>query len=532
MNNLLQEKTIIVNKPKRHAGVYAILNILEKKVYIGETNDFYHRIPEHIIGIFENSNNENQNILNAQTHNFEIFVLLDMLDTYDKNSKNNNQYSQEQLWLFHETLYMYLFCSYGFKLYNKVGHDNDKRSFLNNSYSDPDDLYRGLQKYCQEKNINENDISKGILEDDKKSLLSQAIEQLETDFDNYFNVPISTFSTLSPMELDEIWTNHLSSIKKNDLFSICTLKNYRSVCNSLFQVKLSVEELKSYGKYENDADKMDKIKKLTLDEFIDLIDKGAFDHCIFSKFGHYITQSPADILQTKLYDLNHNHYNDLNLEEFAISKNSSNICFWALKRLNLEGTRKNLQEMKETPCYVIMPYTTSKNQFKKNNNSYFNISDKFNKAPDNTWDEYRNSLHKKQNDSSIITDYSLDHKKRTKKEKIPNNMIPPIATTSEKINALLISELFYLDSQFTDNVKNIYPFFSSFNKDMIKNELTNTFSSSCSHTCAKLKDRNNLIEYLKDFNIETDKNDSSDEDTGDTAFLIAKIEYPYIIALH
>ena len=84
------------------------------------------------------------------------------------------------------------------------------------------------------------------------------------------------------------------------MVSICTLKNYRSVCNSLFQVKLSVKELKSYGEYENNADKMAKIKKLTLDEFIDLIDKGAFDHCIFSKFGHYITQSPADILQTKL----------------------------------------------------------------------------------------------------------------------------------------------------------------------------------------------------------------------------------------
>ena len=71
MNNLLQEKTIIVNKPQRHAGVYAILNILEKKVYIGETNDFYHRIPEHIIGIFENSNNENHNILK---HNSGFFT--------------------------------------------------------------------------------------------------------------------------------------------------------------------------------------------------------------------------------------------------------------------------------------------------------------------------------------------------------------------------------------------------------------------------------------------------------------------------
>ena len=151
MNNLPQEKTIIVNKPQRHAGVYAILNILEKQVYIGETIDFYHRIPEHIIGILENSDNEN--LLNAQTHNFEIFVLLDMVDTYAKNKKN--EYSQEQLWLFHETLYMYLFRTYGFKLYNKVGHDNDKRSFLNNSYDNLDELYHGLQKYCQEKNIPE-----------------------------------------------------------------------------------------------------------------------------------------------------------------------------------------------------------------------------------------------------------------------------------------------------------------------------------------------------------------------------------------
>lgn len=529
MNNLLQEKTIIVNKPQRHAGVYAILNILEKKVYIGETNDFYHRIPEHIIGILENSNNENQNILNAQTHNFEIFVLLDMLDIYDKNRINNNQYSQEQLWLFHETLYMYLFCSHGFKLYNKVGHDNDKRSFLNNSYGNPDDLYRGLQKYCQEKNIDENDISI----DNKESLLNQAEKQLKEDFEKYFNVSISDFSTLSPMELDEIWTNRLSSIKKNNkLVSICTLKNYQSVCNSLFQVKLSVEELKSYGKYENDADKMDKIKKLTLDEFIDLIDKGAFDHCIFSKFGHYITQSPADILQTKLYDLNHNHYNDLNLDEFGISNNSSNICFWALKRLNLEGTRKNLQEMKETPCYVIMPYTTSKDSFKKDNKTHFNINNNLNKNPQESWEQYCKTLHEQQNNSFIITEYSLNHDEKTRKNKIPTSMIPPIAATSEKVNALLISDFFYLDSKFTGNSESIYPFFSSFTSKMAKNELTNTFSRSCSHTCAKLKDRNNLIKYLKEFNIETDKNDSSDEDAGDTAFLIAKIEYPYIIALH
>lgn len=33
MNNMLQEKSIIVNKPQRHAGVYAILNILEKSIH-------------------------------------------------------------------------------------------------------------------------------------------------------------------------------------------------------------------------------------------------------------------------------------------------------------------------------------------------------------------------------------------------------------------------------------------------------------------------------------------------------------------
>lgn len=531
MNNLPQEKTIIVNKPQRHAGVYAILNILEKQVYIGETIDFYHRIPEHIIGIFENSDNEN--LLNAQTHNFEIFVLLDMVDTYAKNKKN--EYSQEQLWLFHETLYMYLFRTYGFKLYNKVGHDNDKRSFLNNSYDNLDELYHGLQKYCQEKNIPEEEISKEkILKNGKTPLLFLAKNQLEKDFKNYYNVSISAISTLSHIELQKIWKNRLSTVKKNNLVAVCTLKNYCSVCNSLFQVKLPVNELAAYGSTTspNAPDNMAQIKELTLDKFIDLIGKGAFDHCIFSKFGHYITQSPADILQTKLYDLYHNHYNTLNLDKIATINNSSNICFWALKRLNLEGTRKNLQEMEKNSCYVIMPYTTSKNQFKKDNNTASIICNKLNKDPHDSWADYCKNLHKEQNNSSIITYYSLDHNEKTRKEKIPTSMIPPIATTSEKIYALLISELFYLDPQFTDNAKDIYPFFSSFNKKMVKNELTNTFSSSCSHTCAKLKDRNNLIEYLKKFNTKTVKNDSNDENAGDTAFLIAKLEYPYIIALH
>lgn len=537
MNNLPQEKTIIVNKPQRHAGVYAILNILEKQVYIGETIDFYHRIPEHIIGILENSDNEN--LLNAQTHNFEIFVLLDMVDTYAKNKKN--EYSQEQLWLFHETLYMYLFRTYGFKLYNKVGHDNDKRSFLNNSYDNLDELYHGLQKYCQEKNIPEEEISKEkILKNGKTPLLFLAKNQLEKDFKNYYNVSISAISTLSHIELQKIWKNRLSTVKKNNLVAVCTLKNYRSVCNSLFQVKLPVNELAAYGSTTspNAPDNMAQIKELTLDKFIDLIDKSAFDHCIFSKFGHYITQSPADILQTKLYDLYHNHYNTLNLDKIATINNSSNICFWALKRLNLEGTRKNLQEMEKNSCYVIMPYTTSKNQFKKDNNTASIICNKLNKDPHDSWADYCKNLHNEQNNSSIITYYSLDHNKKTRKEKIPTSMIPPIATTSEKIYALLISEFFYLDPQFTDDVQSIYPFFHSIDKKGNIKELVTTFlrytgkPTSCSHTCAKLKDRNNLIEYLKKFNTKTVKNDSNDKNAGDTAFLIAKLEYPYIIALH
>ena len=45
MNNMLQEKSIIVNKPQRHAGVYAILNILEKKYTLAKPTTFTTAFP-------------------------------------------------------------------------------------------------------------------------------------------------------------------------------------------------------------------------------------------------------------------------------------------------------------------------------------------------------------------------------------------------------------------------------------------------------------------------------------------------------
>ena len=72
MCNILQEIM------SGHSGVYAILNPIKRKVYVGETNDFNRRLTQHIIGIYEGGNTESDNE-----------------DKNDKNNTNKNLINEE-----------------------------------------------------------------------------------------------------------------------------------------------------------------------------------------------------------------------------------------------------------------------------------------------------------------------------------------------------------------------------------------------------------------------------------------------------
>ena len=69
----------ILEKPLERSGVYVIFNLLKKKVYVGETNDFYYRMIQHLTGIFGDGESTNTNLKKETDKAFEIFPAINSI---------------------------------------------------------------------------------------------------------------------------------------------------------------------------------------------------------------------------------------------------------------------------------------------------------------------------------------------------------------------------------------------------------------------------------------------------------------------
>lgn len=67
------QKQILLEKPNARSGVYIFYNLFEKSAYVGETNDFYRRFPEHILSHFGDMNASNDRMMQAEYKKFVVF---------------------------------------------------------------------------------------------------------------------------------------------------------------------------------------------------------------------------------------------------------------------------------------------------------------------------------------------------------------------------------------------------------------------------------------------------------------------------
>jgi len=144
--------------------------------------------------------------------------------------------------------------------------------------------------------------------------------------------------------------------------------------------------------------------------------------------------------------------------------------------------------------------------------------------------------------------FALNHNKKNKKYDLPKRMFPIVMENTERIDALVISEIFYLDAGY-ENLDTLYKSFYSYTQGNIKEEaaysfgIKNTVSlnweekdgkiyhpiskgkSSVSHMRVSIKEdkKEDIIQFLKN-KTKADKDYSS--------LLIARLEYPYVIALY
>ena len=541
---------VIVTKPQERCGVYAIINLVRKKVYIGESMDLYQRLSDHIRNIMFGleDNGTNNNLVRDAKENgrtFEVFSVLFAPD-YDK-SKKDVQRNHD--WILDETIYMYLFRKYGFELYNgEDGRDN----------------LGGERKF-----LIDNELAGDALEN-----------AMQTFFDKRFGKTLCELSALTDETRQMVWNIRAKSmiVEKMEpgngdiLYALdpSAKKSYvSSVCNELLKERLKKEDMERCG-----------VGGMDLREFVSLVNNGELDRIAFCKFGHYLDQSPVTILSTKCYDIKHNKMiaGEKGLEIVSNTEEGKGVCFWAFKK-KPKNAEKYLSEYNKEPKYVIMPYTTSeaykdgekdiklKEKAKVNLNPYdgesmeqffgrmwesyktkerdvkylFEKYDEWNKKAEAAYGEdYQKCLDEKGrllNKRMDVPDmFALGYSfGRGKKDRVPhpNGMFPEVVvkwsvneSTGNIRNssnvAFLISELRYVDVKMSD--EDILPFYIS----QTNNPIAKTMLGINSKCCAELlKERKSpFLEHLQSINSRRL------EDREEVQFLIAKLEYPYIITLY
>lgn len=532
------KERIIVEKTNQVGGVYVIFNPITLKAYVGETMDFYRRWAEHVSGICipNLSYASNDNLKNEDVKSFDIFPIV-----FANYNKTNNAFCVKD-WLIHETIVMYIFRKYGIELYNsKQGKDNTgivKRAFLYNYELSADELFQEINNY-----LASADLDSEYLESIGYKDWDELLVFLETEINNVleekYGINLLQFTELRTEreQRQRLWNNRTKNIASEAFYSVKpeNEKQVRKLCKELYDLylskELSISNLKQYGLHEIDVD-----------EFSNMALRGLFDKIIVSKFGKYYDQKVSTILATKVYDIENNLLNNLEGLELENENKESGVCFWALKNLNLLNTRKFLSDegTNKTSRYAIMLYTSSQNagsSAKGNSDLQLEYLHALNphdfESIKDFFDRSRRLLDVEPIDSIAGDKFALGYFSTSgnKKYSYPSTMFPEVVQkTSKKSVALLISELSYVN-MYCKDAERFYNYYNSY-LDKYTDELsvtlgsTKTGGSQCSHCRAKLKDgkRVELAKLLR-------QKENYDSEKDIATFIIAKLEYPYIVGL-
>lgn len=318
--------------------VYAFVNIIKKRAYVGETGEGESRELEHARCIFGLANSSNQALINGDGEYDKCYCLMHLYLFPEKIINVKQYYALE-------TIYMYLFVKHGFQLYNAKDKDNlgKKRNFLFAKMSDDErlkELLAFLRDYPLIEKVCDDNSSSPIEIKNWHELISIAEKTFLDDIYNMFNQHIETIVKGENKYLITLWNNFLK-VKKNDA-NFIILDKMNSDADFFVFNKKKLQNLLTET----------QIKSISLKE---LLEKGQLDTIIYSKIGDYLGESAYQILQNKLMDLNEN----IKLE---FESKSVHACFWSLAGNQQEWLQTSINERKkENEFYMILSYTGSKN---------------------------------------------------------------------------------------------------------------------------------------------------------------------------
>ena len=178
-------------------GVYAFINLLENKVYVGESKDLEERMYTHCKAIFSDKQIDstykasNKNLITAPQKQFCLTVFAQFDKKCEKKCEKKIPIPKKnRYWVALETVIMYLFVETGFGLYNGSGdgkiRDNlgKKRAFLLEN-TDIEKTRQNTVKFLNKYTLWETSVYKGYKQD-KIEMRGDRAEM--SDFPLYLNM--------------------------------------------------------------------------------------------------------------------------------------------------------------------------------------------------------------------------------------------------------------------------------------------------------------------------------------------------------
>ncbi|MBQ4282466.1 MAG: hypothetical protein IJB96_00875 [Lachnospira sp.] len=450
---------------ENNGQVYAFINLISKKVYIGETGDGENRELTHALCIFGlEDKGSNQNLIDEKQSGG--FCLLQLYSFPDK-SKCDKE------WLAMETIYMYLFVKHGYQLYNSNnGRDNigKKRKFLVEK-TDRKELKEYLMAFLKAYQIpkdlvNQNSNEEACCISDWDDLLKIAEKILIEDLINAFGSNI--FVDMDLNERKALWNKFVEDKRVHKDFIV--LENMKNI-----------QDFFVFNKERLKANRQEyEIKQVSIKK---LLEKNKLDYIIYTKAGDYLGETLYQILFNKFADL------QCKYDPFEKQYKDTGMCFWSVAGDQQEWISRMLSsKCDKKDVYMLLFYTGSKNLStalpKEKKAKTFSLKRK---------DEYKYEY------PDFYVDELLGNRK---------NM------------AFLIADFYYPKEEIVT--------------DMIETAYEGMFESSApSYICSGYNQKTYYLATIK----ANDKKrllqivEGAKEDTNQTRMILARLTYPYVVAI-
>lgn len=414
---------LFIKKPNYMNGVYAIVQPFKKMVYVGETNNIYRRISEHINCIYGKSKlNEygygsNSNLVQEDDKRLFICPVYENNNTY---KKRGFFCEENERWIYDETIFMYLFVQKGYTLYNSKNDNTGKERFeaiKKNTIKEY--LINKFKDYKKEDEI-ENDIAL------RKEIFESFIGEYKLGDDS--------------VNWNELITNDNNSFQY--LKDKVQINKYAA---ELSGKVISKDTIESCG-----------VKTIDSNTLSEWIKEKKFETTIFSPVGDYLNQSLSTILATKIIDIN-NHMlvsDNGNYEIVSTKGAESGFCSWALKKLDVKDTREFLESSDKgnhSNKYVFFTYTSSEK--KAGNKNDINLN------PQNyeTFQDFKDRVYNYLNSSDKYRYGNRIRLSKNSSVELPDSLFPEIIEKGNN-RTLLVSNIYVVDG-FVNDIDIFYEYF-------------------------------------------------------------------------